>query len=119
MHNAGGSQIAAAFFNPYAGPGCRAISAGIAPAERVQEEVAHIMREIGVDPGGSVPRKRTAGLAREADVLVTMGCGENYPLVPGLKIIDWAIPDPNGQLGEDDPSDPGSDLPTGPKLDQG
>ena len=97
VHNAGRSQMAAAFFNLYAEPGCRAISAGTEPAERVHPEVAAAMREIGIDLSAARPQKLTDELARGADVLVTMGCGEQCPYVPGLRLVDWELPDPKGQ----------------------
>ena len=97
VHNAGRSQMAAAFFNLYAESGCRALSAGTMPAERVHPEVVQVMSEIGIDFSGAKPQTLTIELARDADVLVTMGCGEACPFVPGLRIIDWAIPDPKGQ----------------------
>jgi glycerol uptake facilitator-like aquaporin/protein-tyrosine-phosphatase len=100
VHNAGRSQMAAAFFNLYAEPGCRAISAGTQPAERVHPEVASAMREIGIDLSAAKPQKLTDELARGADVLVTMGCGEQCPYVPGLRVVDWQIPDPKGQTTE-------------------
>lgn len=100
VHNAGRSQMAAAFFNLYAEPGCRAISAGTAPAEHVHPEVVAVMREIGMDLSKARPQRLTAELAEKADVLVTMGCGESCPFVSGLKIIDWAIPDPKGQSSD-------------------
>jgi len=100
VHNAGRSQMAAAFFNLYAEPGCRAISAGTQPAERVHPEVAAAMREIGIDLSAAKPQKLTDELARGADVLVTMGCGEQCPYVPGLRVVDWQIPDPKGQPKE-------------------
>lgn len=97
IHNAGRSQIASALFNLYAGNGCRAISAGTMPADRVHPEVLEAMREIGIDLSGAKPQKLTDELARQADVLVTMGCGEVCPFAPGLRIIDWSIADPKGQ----------------------
>ena len=98
VHNAGRSQIAAALFNLYADPsGCRAISAGTQPASEVHPEVVEVMREIGIDLGSATPRKLTDKLARSASVLVTMGCGEQCPFVPGLRTVDWALLDPAGQ----------------------
>ena len=97
VHNAGRSQMAAAFFNLYAEPGCHAISAGTQPAQRVHPEVAAVMNEIGIDLSAAKPRKLTDKLARGADVLVTMGCGEHCPYVPGLRVVDWQLPDPKGQ----------------------
>ena len=97
-HNAGRSQMAAAFFNLYADPsGCHAVSAGTQPADRIHPEVAEAMREIGIDIGSAAPQKLTDELARGASVLVAMGCGETCPYVPGVKTIDWPLPDPKGQ----------------------
>lgn len=98
VHNAGRSQMAAAVFNLYADrSGCLAISAGTQPADHVHPEVVEVMREIGVDLSSARPQRLTDDLARTASVLVTMGCGEACPFVPGLRIIDWALPDPKGQ----------------------
>ncbi len=101
IHNAGRSQMAAAFFNSYADKErCRAISAGTNPAAQVQSEVIEVMREIGIDLGSVKPQKLTRELAETASVLVTMGCGEACPFVPGLRTMDWALPDPKGQARE-------------------
>jgi len=98
VHNAGRSQMAAALFNLYGNPaGCCAISAGTQPASQVHPEVMEVMREIGVDLTSAKPQKLTDELARGASVLVTMGCGEACPYVPGLKTLDWALPDPKGK----------------------
>lgn len=98
VHNAGRSQMAAALFNSYAtGRGCLAVSAGTNPANQVHPEVLQGMQEIGVDLSQAKPQKLTDDLARSASVLVTMGCGESCPFIPGLKIVDWSIPDPKGQ----------------------
>jgi arsenate reductase len=98
VHNAGRSQMAAALFNQLADPlKARAISAGTAPAERVHAEVLDVMREAGVDLSGMRPQKLTAELARGVSVLVTMGCGDACPVVPGTRIEDWPLPDPKGQ----------------------
>jgi protein-tyrosine-phosphatase len=98
VHNAGRSQMAAAFFNLYGNPAeCCAISAGTQPASRVHPEVIDIMREVGIDLTSAKPQKLTEELARGASVLVTMGCGEACPFVPGLRTLDWALPDPKGQ----------------------
>jgi arsenate reductase len=98
VHNAGRSQMAAALFNIYADQSqCRGISAGTQPANRVHPEVVETMHEIGIDLGSSKPQKLTPELAQTASVLVTMGCGDACPFVPGLKTIDWALPDPKGQ----------------------
>lgn len=98
VHNAGRSQMAAAFFNLYADPaGCRAISAGTQPALHVHPEVVEAMREIGIDLSSATPQKLTNELARTASVLITMGCGEACPFVPGLRRLDWPLLDPKGQ----------------------
>ena len=97
-HNAGRSQMAAALFNQLCDPAlARAISAGTRPADRVHPEVVEAMREAGVDVAGARPRLLTPELAGEAGVLVTMGCGEECPYVPGVTVIDWNIPDPKGR----------------------
>jgi arsenate reductase len=97
VHNAGRSQMAAALFNLSADPNrCRGISAGTQPADHVHPEVIEAMRELGVDLTSCKPQKLTSQLAGTASVLVTMGCGEACPFVPGLKAIDWAVRDPKG-----------------------
>lgn len=100
VHNAGRSQIAAALFNALADPRkATAISAGTAPAEHVHPEVVAIMRERGIDLSGAVPQKLTETLARQAQWLITMGCGDECPVVPGAHREDWPITDPKGQPG--------------------
>lgn len=97
-HNAGRSQMAAAFFARLADPGrAEAVSAGTTPAERVHPEVAEVMREAGVDLSAARPQRLTAELAAGARLLVTMGCGEECPFVPGVEVEDWPLPDPKGQ----------------------
>ena len=101
VHNAGRSQMAAAFFNALADPAkARAISAGTRPAERVHPEVVAAMKEAGIDLSGEKSRLLTPELAATADLLVTMGCGEECPAVPGLRQEDWAVPDPKGQSAD-------------------
>ena len=98
VHSAGRSQMAAAFFNSLADPSrARATSAGTQPGERVHPEVVTAMREVGADLTGAKPQLLTDELAGEAALLVTMGCGEECPFVPGLEREDWPIPDPKGQ----------------------
>ena len=100
VHNAGRSQMAAAFFNALADPKrAHAISAGTQPAARVHPEVVGAMGEVGVELN-AIPRRLTDELASTAQVLVTMGCGESCPLVPGLRRIDWNIADPKGQASD-------------------
>jgi len=101
VHNAGRSQMASAFFNALADAGkAHAISAGTEPADRVHPEVVEAMRETGLDISSRLPRKLTTELARDAVLLVTMGCGDKCPYVPGLRRADWALPDPKGQPPE-------------------
>jgi arsenate reductase len=98
VHNAGRSQMAAAVFNLLADPGkARAISAGTEPAARVHAEVLEAMAELGVDLSRARPQRLTQELAAGAALLVTMGCGEACPAVPGLVREDWPLPDPKGQ----------------------
>ena len=98
VHNAGRSQMAAALFNQLADPSkARAISAGTEPGARVHPEVVEVMREVGIDLSVVVPRKLTEDLARQAQVLVTMGCGDACPFVPGARVEDWPLSDPKGQ----------------------
>ncbi len=98
VHSAGRSQMAAAFFNRLAAPGvAEATAAGTEPALRVHPEVAEAMAELGYDLSGAKPQLLTEALAKDAALLVTMGCGEKCPFVPGLEITDWALADPKGQ----------------------
>lgn len=98
VHNAGRSQMSAAFFNKYADPTkATAVSAGTHPAERIHPEVVEAMREVGIDLSGAQPRKLTLDLAEGANLLVTMGCGDECPFVPGLRRDDWPLPDPKGR----------------------
>ena len=98
VHNAGRSQMAAALFNRLADPAeARALSAGTQPGPRVHPEVLAVMKEIGVDLSDAQPRVLTRELASTATLLVTMGCGEACPVVPGVPIEDWPLPDPKGQ----------------------
>jgi arsenate reductase len=101
-HSAGRSQMAAAFFNAAADPQeARAVAAGTEPAERVHPEVAAAMGEVGFDLSAAKPQKLTAELAADAGLMVTMGCGENCPYVPGLRVEDWVLDDPKGKPAED------------------
>jgi arsenate reductase len=98
VHNAGRSQMAAALFNRHADPAkARAISAGTEPGARVHPEVAVVLNEIGIDVASMVPMKLTTELAKPCRLLITMGCGEACPVVPGLERDDWPLPDPKGQ----------------------
>jgi arsenate reductase (thioredoxin) len=95
VHNAGRSQMAAALYNKIAGGG--AISAGTQPADRVHPEVVEVMREEGIDLAATQPQLLTADLAAQADLLITMGCGDACPVIPGLHRDDWPLPDPKGK----------------------
>jgi arsenate reductase len=102
IHNAGRSQMAAAFFNAAADPGkARAISAGTEPGPRVHPEVAAAMKEAGIDLEGAAPQRLTAELAKGARYLVTMGCGDKCPYVPGARILDWPLDDPKDRPVEE------------------
>jgi arsenate reductase len=97
VHNAGRSQIAAAFFNSMAdGSKARAVSAGTQPGERVHPEVVAVMKEVGMDLSNAQPQRLSLELARGASLLVTMGCGDECPVVPGARRDDWPLPDPKG-----------------------
>ncbi len=98
VHNAGRSQMAAAFFNQLADPTkAKAVSAGTEPGTRVHPEVLEVMREVGIDLSQAQPQKLTQELAEGASLLVTMGCGEKCPYVPGLRRDDWPLSDPKGR----------------------
>lgn len=101
VHNAGRSQMAAAFFNQLADPSlARAASAGTRPGTHVHPEVVAVMREVGIDLAQARPRKLTIDLASTANWLITMGCGDECPVVPGVQRDDWPLPDPKGQPPE-------------------
>ena len=98
IHNAGRSQMAAAWFNALADHDkARAISAGTEPGDRVHPEVVTAMHEVGIEFAGVTPQKLTDELAATASILVTMGCGEACPVVPGLRRMDWPLEDPKGK----------------------
>jgi arsenate reductase len=98
VHNAGRSQMAAAFFNQLADrQKAEAISAGTEPGLRVHPEVLAVMQEVGIDLSEAKPQKLTEELAREAQLLITMGCGDKCPYVPGVRRDDWPLPDPKGR----------------------
>lgn len=98
VQNAGRSQMAAAFFNALADrKRARAISAGTKPAAAVHPAVVDVMREVGIDLAASRPQRLTPELAGQAQALVTMGCGEECPFVPGMKVVEWQIADPRDQ----------------------
>jgi arsenate reductase len=97
LHNAGRSQMSAALFERAAEGRHEASSAGTAPAETVHPEVIEAMSEVGVDLTGRVPRKLTRDMAERADIVVTMGCGDECPYIPGKRYLDWELADPKGR----------------------
>jgi arsenate reductase len=101
LHNAGRSQMSQALFEPAANDRHTALSAGTTPAEHVHPEVVTVMRELDIDLSERKPRILTRDLAEQADIVVTMGCGDACPYIPGKRYIDWNLPDPQGRSLED------------------
>ena len=97
VHNAGRSQMAAALLSHHAAGRVRVRSAGSVPAAQINPAVIAAMSEIGLDLAGEFPKPLTAGSVRAADVVITMGCGDAYPVYPGKRYLDWDLPDPAGQ----------------------
>jgi arsenate reductase len=97
IQNAGRSQMAEALFELAAGDRHEARSAGSSPAEHVHPEVAEAMRELGVEVGGRIPKRLERADAEWADLVVTMGCGDACPYIPGKRYLDWELDDPHGQ----------------------
>jgi arsenate reductase (thioredoxin) len=97
LHNAGRSQMSRALFEREAAGRHSADSAGTTPAERLHPEVIQVMREIGIDLAGRVPQRLTTARAKDADIVVTMGCGDQCPYIPGKRYLDWDLPDPKDQ----------------------
>ena len=97
LHNAGRSQMSAALFERAGEGRHRALSAGTTPADRVHPEVVEVMRELGIDLSDRTPRRLTRELAEQADVVVTMGCGDECPYIPGKRYLDWELEDPKGR----------------------
>jgi protein-tyrosine-phosphatase len=97
LHNAGRSQMSTALFERVAEGRHTASSAGTEPAEHVHPEVVEVMREMGINVAERRPRLLTRDLADRADVVVTMGCGDQCPVIPGKRYLDWDLPDPKGQ----------------------
>ena len=96
LHNAGRSQMSQALFERTVDGAHEAESAGTTPAARVHPEVVEAMRELDIDLEHEVPKRLTREMAEAADVVVTMGCGDECPYVPGKRYIDWDLPDPKG-----------------------
>ena len=101
LHNAGRSQMSQALFERAAAGRHTAASAGTTPAERVHPEVAEVMRELGIDLTDHRPQLLTRELAGQADVIVTMGCGDECPFIPGKRYLDWELEDPKGRPVEE------------------
>ena len=97
LHNAGRSQMSQALFEDVARGRHTAASAGTTPADRVHPEVVTVMRELGIDLAGRRPEHLTTQLAEPADVVITMGCGDECPYLPGKRYLDWDLPDPAGR----------------------
>jgi len=97
LHNAGRSQMSQALFERAGGGRHTALSAGTTPAEHVHPEVVEVMGELGIDLSDRRPQLLTRELAEQADVVVTMGCGDACPYIPGKRYIDWDLPDPKGR----------------------
>jgi arsenate reductase (thioredoxin) len=97
LHNAGRSQMSSALFERAAEGRHSADSAGTSPAERLHPEVIEVMSEIGIDLSKRVPQRLTTALAEDADIVVTMGCGDECPYIPGKRYLDWDLPDPKDQ----------------------
>ena len=99
--NAGRSQMAAAFFNTLANPArARAISAGTRPETAVHPEVVMVMQELGVDLSAVRPQYLSSDLTKDAHIVITMGCGDDCPLIPGVERDEWPLDDPKGQPAE-------------------
>jgi arsenate reductase len=96
LHNAGRSQMSQALFERAAAGAHTALSAGTTPGERIHPEVVTVMNEIGIDLSDRQPQRLTDELAHQADVVVTMGCGDECPFIPGKRYIDWDLQDPKG-----------------------
>jgi arsenate reductase (thioredoxin) len=97
LQNAGRSQMSRALFEREAAGRHTALSAGTTPAEHVHPEVVEVMAELGIDLADSIPQLLTRELAEQADTVVTMGCGDACPYIPGKRYIDWELSDPNGR----------------------
>jgi len=97
VHNAGRSQMAAAFLRRRAGDAIEVRSAGTTPADEIQPVVREAMAEVGVDLGDAVPAALELAAVEASDVVITMGCGDACPVFPGKRYLDWELPDPGGR----------------------
>ena len=101
LHNAGRSQMSQTLFEAAVDRRHEARSAGTEPAERIHPQVVEVMGELGIDVADRSPRELTTDLAQWADVVVTMGCGDACPYIPGKRYVDWDLPDPGGRPVEE------------------
>jgi arsenate reductase (thioredoxin) len=101
VHNAGRSQMAAALLERYGRGRLRVRSAGSTPADEVNPSVVQVMDEVGIDIASEKPKGLTDESVREADVVITMGCGDACPVFPGKRYLDWELPDPSGRPVEE------------------
>lgn len=97
VHNAGRSQMAAGFMRHLGAGEVGVFSAGSSPADRVNPVAVEAMAEVGIDIVGNVPQRWSDEMLEQVDVVVTMGCGDECPIVPGTRYVDWELPDPHGQ----------------------
>jgi arsenate reductase len=97
LHNAGRSQMSQALFEQGAAGRHVALSAGTTPGDQLHPEVIEVMRELGLDLSGRRPQPLTRELAERADIVITMGCGDQCPVIPGKRYLDWELPDPKGR----------------------
>ncbi|WP_371799376.1 arsenate reductase ArsC [Streptomyces sp. NBC_01707] len=97
IHNAGRSQMAAAYLTHLAGDRVQVRSAGSAPADTINPAVVEAMSELGIDISAEAPKVLTVEAVRASDVVITMGCGDTCPVFPGKRYLDWALPDPAGR----------------------
>ncbi len=101
VHNAGRSQMAAAFLTHLAGDRVEVRSAGSAPADSINPAVVEALKEVGIDISNEQPKVLTTSAVEQSDVVITMGCGDACPFFPGKRYLDWVLPDPAGQGVED------------------
>ena len=97
IHNSGRYQMAAGWLRHLAGDAVRVLSAGSEPGKAVNPTAVAVMAEVGIDIAGAQPRRWTPAMVAEVDVVVSMGCGDECPVVPGTRLLDWELPDPAGQ----------------------
>ena len=101
VHNAGRSQMAAAFLTHLAGDKVEVRSAGSAPADSINPSVVEALKEVGIDISHEQPKVLTTSAVEQSDVVITMGCGDACPFFPGKRYLDWVLTDPAGQAVAD------------------